>query len=194
MSETPSGFPAPPPSPGLPPQYAVATPPAIRGGTTALGIIALCLGGLGFFLSSMGLVGLLVNPDMFARRGGPSTGAYLIDAVLQEVPKLGLIVIGILMLLRKRAALPLAIVTFVISTIGSVFGAVAILPKTAAQAGDPPMATGVWMGAGFTWILAVGIYLTLIIYMVSAGTRREFELVGGARSSSRSEFDVTPLP
>jgi hypothetical protein len=163
----------------LPPEHASAAPPAKRPGTTALGIVVVCLGGIGFFLSSMGLVGVLVNPEMFVGRGGPSIDNLRVDAVLQVVPKLGLIAIGILMLLRKRAALPLAVVTFIISTIGSVFGMVTIVPKNAAQAGDPAMATGVWIGAGFSWVLAVAIYLTLIIYMASAGTRREFEVVGG---------------
>lgn len=140
--------------------------------TTVFAIIVLVLGSIGFLLSMLNFVLVMVGPEAITKSGIPD-GAMMIDAILQLACKIGLLSIGIMMIKRKILALRVAIVTFLISLTSTAFTLLVIAPHTIESLGKGQPAM-VYTGMGLMSILAAGLYIGIIIYLNAANTKTEF--------------------
>jgi hypothetical protein len=145
---------------------------AKRTSTTVFAIVVLVLGSIGFLLSTLNFVLVMVGPQALANSKIPG-GAMMIDAILQLACKIGLLSIGIMMIKRNILAIRVAIVTFLISLVSTAYTLLVIAPYTVESLGKG-QPTMVYVGMGFMSILAAGLYIGIIIYLNAASTRAEF--------------------
>lgn len=195
MSQIPNDPPTDPELPRLPPQtlnYAVSRPSRKRIATTVLGIIAIVLGALGMVVSGLNAVGMMAGIDsMIPSLGGVSKGLIWTDAVFQLMCKIGLLSIGILMLRRSSSARLIAVLALLTSLISSGIAITVVQKMTFPTPMDGKAAI---VGAIAIIVLAIALYLSLIIYMMTQATREEFEAVNESRGSSiaGTGYDSSP--
>ncbi len=141
-----------------------------KGATTAWGIVLLILGILGFLFALLGAIAVFTTPSPYDEQVISLT-EFTVDACLSVAGKVLLLMVAVGLLRRARLTLTLAVITFVFSTIDSIFKAIVIIPPQAMASGQVT-ATNV----GFYTIAAMAalVYLALIAYLRADSTRAEF--------------------
>ena len=157
------------PPPNTQPPYSAG---AKQTSTTVFAIVILVLGSIGFLLSTLNFVLVMVGPQALASSKIPGS-TMMIDAVLQLACKIGLLSIGIMMIKRKILAIRVAVVTFLISLVSTTFTLLVVAPHTIESLGKGQPAM-VYTGMIMMSILSAGLYIGTIIYLNSASTKTEF--------------------
>lgn len=145
--------------------------------TTVLGIVAIVLGSLGLLCLTAAVVAIFAAADQELIS---SASAYL-STIVGLMCKVGLIAVGVLMLLRHRLAMPVAVGTFALSMIGSAHDFVFVtLPQLDAspRPDNPAYTTGFQvgqiMGFAVVTLIVIAFYTTLIVHLRKPATRVEF--------------------
>lgn len=196
ITSDPPAEPQPPQPPHGTLSYATLPPPnPKRTATTVLGIIAIVIAAAGLLASAFNALTVMAG----ANKTSPilqsvSESLLYTDAVLQLICKLGLLWIGILMLLRRSSARPVAVMALIIAIISSGI-AVAIVQQMTFP--NSEQALGANIGVSGITMVAVALYSSLTIYLMTKATRKEFAAVSATRTPpppANAEFDDQPPP
>jgi hypothetical protein len=125
---------------------------------TVIGIVAICIGGVGFLLIAPQLAG-------FTLAGAtPDDRLFFADRVVALATKISLIVTGILLIRRSRLALPALVVTLVLSLVDSLAVNAWFLPAIPAGLSAAGRAGRIFGRAAASWLPA-GLYFLALWYL-----------------------------
>jgi len=152
-----------------PPQVSAIGASGFRRGTTALGVAVVVLGSLGVLCTSLFLAYLIFKVPPSA----PAHRVNVINCAIAVVEKIGLSVLGILILRRRPQVY--AIGAFVVSMmlLGWSYYLVAVPPVDRSHL-HPQIVAALNIGEVIGNLLSILIYGGIFVYVVHPATRREF--------------------
>lgn len=154
---------------GMPPHAPAMVPTPRRRVTTVVGSVLVTMAGFGL----LGLMFLMLDCIFGSRTSTVPHAVLLINGTLSVLSKVGLLVLGVLLIRRHPQAGGAAAAGLSLSLIDSMFFLVAVVPPMRASM-HPALSVAFTFGAWIPAVMSSLLYIGVFVYLGQPASRQEF--------------------